>query len=218
MLKAIVTGLVAIVVVHLLGVIGLVGYAAVSGKLSVQRRELYKKVWDGVALVEPDESDEPVDEATEASSEQVTEQLNQARAQKELLTLDIQRHLEDLENMKRSVQAAQNKLVKDRTEYVAAMETFESQLERQNQAAKNEGFLRELDYFSRLKPKLAKEDFMAMSDDDAARFLAAMKPDVATKILNQFRSDAEQEKRQRVMALIETLGVVKTKGNDSNDG
>jgi flagellar motility protein MotE (MotC chaperone) len=207
MIRAIVTGLLVLFGLHCFAVFGLIGYAALTGKLNKDRRELYKKVWSGQDLVQAEESVDAEQQDDQGATAQVAQQLDQAQSGKELLTLDVQRHLENLENMKRSVQAGQAKLLKDRKEYLTAMDVFEQERDRKNRAARSEGFLRELDYFSRLKPKLAKEDFMAMVDAEAARFLSAMKPDVATKILNYFRTDDEQKKRQRVMALIETLGV-----------
>ena len=64
-----------------------------------------------------------------------------------------------------------------------------------------------------MKPKLVKEDFMQMSDTEMVRYISEMKSDVATKVLEQFKTPEEQLKRQGVMKLLETVQVVKLDEN-----
>ena len=54
---------------------------------------------------------------------------------------------------------------------------------------------------------------MKMDDSDVVRYLAAMKSETATNILNQFKTIDEKAKRIRLMKMLEQYGVIESNEN-----
>ena len=207
MTKTIFIVLLVALLLHVLGFVGLLGYGVVTGRFDAEQRAQYLATWRGEKLVPPPE-EETVEEVKESPQEAAT-RIAEAEIGREVLTLEIQRQLERIRNMMAAVESARGNLDKQLAALHADEEKFETRRAEQGKAAREEGFAKQLQMFSRMTAKSVRSDFMKMPDEKVARLLAAMRPDTAKKILNEFKNDQEQQKRLRVMALIETLNVVK---------
>ena len=204
--KVILITLVVILLAHCLALVGLVGYGAATGRLDQAKIDQYLATWRGQELVPPPPEEEETQE--QESPQQAAARIAQAEEQGKILTLEMQRQLELLRDMKFAVEAARAKLQKDLAQLEKNRAGFEEKLAQQQNKARDENFQKALRNYSQMKPKYVKNDFMAMDENDAVRYLAAMKPDTATKVLNYFKTDEEQEKRRRLMKLLEQEGVV----------
>jgi hypothetical protein len=61
---------------------------------------------------------------------------------------------------------------------------------------------------------LVKDDFMSLDEDTVVRYLAAMKPYNATKILEKFSAPAEQTTRVRLIEKLKQHGVIDLDNNN----
>ena len=111
--------------------------------------------------------------------------------------------LERLRTMSLTVAAAQNKVEKERLQLAQLEAEFTQTNQQARDHARAAGFQKALKSYSNMKPKLVKDDFMRMTDAEAVRYLAAMKPDVATAILEKFKTTSEQQTRLRLIRLLE---------------
>lgn len=206
-MKTVLTVLIAALLIHSLALLGLLGYGLATGRFDGEKTGQYLATWRGETLVPPS-AEKIVEEAGE-SPQEAAGRIAEAERDREILTLEIKRQQERVRNMMAALDAARANFDKELKELRTAKERFNERLAQQNDAAREEGFLKQLGFYSNMKPKLVRDDFMKMSDDEVARLLAAMSPDIAKKILNTFKTEQEQDKRLRVIALIEDVSVVK---------
>ena len=203
--KFILTILLTLIIANFLAVTGILGYGTATGRFDPQWRNQYVATWRGEKLVpEPNE----LLVAEEEGAQQASVRIEEREIGKEVLTREMQQEIERLRNMKFTLELARKKLNKELNQLHLEKEAFAQQLAEQENQAQQEGFQKALKGYSEMKSKFVKEDFMKMADEDVVRYISAMKTDTATAILNQFRTPAEQEKRQRVMKLLENHKVV----------
>jgi len=207
MLKILLVTLITVVAIHIMVLLGLLGYGAATGRFDKEKREQYLATWRGDKLV-PYEVEEETEEEKETPQE-AGSRIAEAEIQRELLGRQAKRDIELMRYMQVTVDEARSKLEKDLKKVQTEQVEFESRVAEYNRKAHDEGFLKALKNYSGLKPKYVKDDFMKMNDDDVVRYLAAMKTDTAIGILNQFRTAEEQLKRLRLMKLLEEHGVIK---------
>jgi len=207
MKKNILTILLILLVAYSLTITGILGYGMATGRFSQEMINQYLATWRGDKLVPPPKQEVVVQ--AEESPKESSAKIAAAEVEREILTHELQRRIELLRNMQTTIAAAQGKLDKDIQQHQAQMEEFAAKIAQQQEVARKEGFLKALKNYSSMKPKLVKDDFMQMEDEDAVRYLAAMKSDIATAILNQFKnSKEEQAKRLRIMKLLEEKNVI----------
>jgi flagellar motility protein MotE (MotC chaperone) len=206
MLKTIITVLGVILLVHTLALAGLLGYGLATGRFEADARAQYLATWKGEKLG-PITEEVVVDEAKESPQEAAT-RISEAEVAREVRSLEIQRQMERLRNMRSAVEGAQGNLDKKVSELKVAKDEFENDLLEQNTSARAEGFGKNLEMYSGMKAKDVLKDFMKMPDEKVARYLVAMPPNKVKKILTQFKSAQEQDKRLRVMSLIENLNTL----------
>lgn len=214
-MKTLFAVLIVALVIHALAFVGLLIYGATTNRFDAEKREQYLATWRGEKLVPP----APVDAVEEESEspQEAAARIAETEATREILTLEIDRRFELLRSMRTAVKAAQVSVDKEQGRLDAAKEEDERVRRERNSAERQKAFAKQLDFFSRMKPKLARDHFMNMPETKVARLLAAMRPDTAKKILNSFKTDEEREKLLRVIDLIESLNVAeKTVGQESS--
>ena len=210
--KMILTILLALFLVNCLAVLGVLGYGAATGRFDAEKRALYLATWQGEKLI-PEPEDSGVAEETEAPQESGL-RIAALEEQREMTSREVQRDIQLLRSQQNTLTMERDKLQKDIDELQVKETAFEEKMAEHNQKVQEEGFLKALKNYSQMKPKLVKEDFMQMSDMEMVRYISEMKSDVATKILEQFKTPEEQLKRQDVMKLLETIQVVKLEENE----
>ena len=193
-------------IIHLIGLIGLGVYGLASGRFAPEKREQYLATWKGEKLVPYVE--EVVEEEVEESPRDALARITEKQLNQEVISRELQMQLDLLKNMKETLDEAQNKLQKDKTQFVDKKDEFEDKVKESQEQAKDEGFQKALATYSSMNPKYVKEDFMVMDEKDVVRFLTAMKPGVRTEVLGKFRAPEEQLKRVKLIQMLEENGVV----------
>jgi len=212
MARTIIIVLAILMLVNVLALLGLVGYGAATGRFSQDKMDQYMATWQGEKLVPYVEEEEVV--VTEETPQAAAARIESARIDREELGRNIQLQLQLLKNKQFTLVQARSKLEKDIDGFKVEQEEFQAELDRQNRLAREERFLRVLKNYSGMSPKLVKDDFMQMNEQDVVRYLAAMKSNVATDILSKFKTPQEKAKRVKLLKLLEKHKVIQvTKAN-----
>ena len=211
--KAVMKILMLILMICGLAAVGLAGYGLATGRFETEKRQQYFATWRGEKLVPP--AAEVEQDLDDDKAKQASEKIAATEIKQEIMTREIQRDIELARYMQTAIAGAQKKLSSDVELLQKNQSAFNQKLDEYNQQAQQEGFQKALKNYSLMKPKSAKADFMKMNDDRVVAFLAQMKPDVATGILEQFRTPEEQDKRLRVMEMLEQQRTVKLTNQDN---
>jgi hypothetical protein len=114
----------------------------------------------------------------------------------------LDRRQRELVDLQRQVDLAQQQLTKDR----AALEAEKKALAaREDETAKlqaDKGFQDSLELYKTMMPKQVKEIFMKLDDAAVERYLTAMEPRTAGKIIKEFKTPAEIQRVQTVLEKI----------------
>ena len=197
-----------------MALVGILGYGAATGRLDRDKMEQYLATWRGEKLVPP-----PIEEIVEVEDESPQEasaRILSDQIEREVLNREMQLYAQLLRDKEVSIAATQAKLEKDLKKLQAKNSEFNDRVIQHNKMAQEEGFQKALKSYSLMNPKLVKEDFMKMDDADVIRYLAEMKPDNATAILEKFKTPDEQIKRCRMMKLLELYGKIDPKKNNDS--
>ena len=112
---------------------------------------------------------------------------------------ELDRRQRELGDLQRQVDLANATLGRDR----AALEAEKKAVaEREQLAAKlagDKGFQDSLELYKSLPAKQVKQAFMTMDDETVRRYLQAMEPRGAAKIVREFKTPDEQQRVQRVI-------------------
>jgi len=201
-----------ILLTHALAFLGFLGYGALTGRFASQQRGQYLATWQGEKLG-PYKEPESVKEE-KPTPQAAADKIASDRENREKLGLKLEQQLQMIKDNRFTVDQARAKLQKDIVQFQQQKQQFDLQLQKQNELALEEGFLKALKNYSGMSPKLVKADFMQMNDRDVVRYLAAMKSNVAIDILSKFKTPAEQARRVEIMRLLEKYNVVETSRAD----
>lgn len=211
--------LISLLLIHFFALLGFLGYGAATGRFDSEKRAQYLATWRGETLVVPTEEVETV--KPEEAPQQASDRIEAKEAEKEILTRQVERELELLRNMRFTLDVFQRKLDQQKLEQEKKEEAFAASLEAERLKMESEGFRKALKDYSSMKPKYVKNDLMKMEETEAVRYLSAMKPDVATRVLNQFKTADEQEKRLRLLNQLKDQNVAvlenRSGGRTSNE-
>jgi flagellar motility protein MotE (MotC chaperone) len=112
---------------------------------------------------------------------------------------ELDRRQRELGDLQRQVDMANSTLARDR----AALEAEKKQVaDREQLAAKlaaDQGFQDSLELYKTMPPKQVKQSFMSMDDETVKRYLQAMEPRGAAKIVKEFKTPDELARIQRVI-------------------
>ena len=193
-------------IIHLIGLIGVGVYGLASGRFAPEKRQQYLATWKGEKLVPYVE--EVVEEEVEESPRDASARIIEQQLSQEIVSRELQLQLDLLKNMKDTLDEAQGKLLKDKTQFIDKKDEFEDKVKESQDKAKEEGFKKALITYSTMNPKYVKDDFMVMDEMEVVRFLTAMKPGVRTEVLSKFRNPNEQMKRVELIEMLKGNGVV----------
>ena len=194
--------IIAVIAVHIIVLLGALGYGWATERFDDEKLEQYVATWQGVELVEKPEVTEQ--QETEETPTDAIASIVEMEIKSETLRRNLFRQLEVLQNMKMTVEMAREKLTKESGDLQAQKNEFFAAVEQYENRVLEAGFQKVLKNYSLLKPKLVKNDFMQLEEEQVVRYLTAMKSDTATKILNTFKTPEEEAKRQRILRLMET--------------
>src|SRR4051812_2543759 len=111
----------------------------------------------------------------------------------------LDRRTREVEYLQTRVAAEQKKLAEASTALTADRRQLEDQKQQATQAAGDKGFDDSLKLYSAMPPKQVKGVFMGLPEDAVVRFLQAMPPRTATKIVKEFKTPDETARINRVL-------------------
>jgi len=112
---------------------------------------------------------------------------------------ELDRKTKELEALKTSVDAARTELAVERSTFNTTQEAFKKQQQEAAQLASDKGFADALGLYTSMPAKQAKEMFANLDDATMQRYLQAMEPRTATKIIKEFKTPDEIKRIQRVL-------------------
>ena len=197
--------------VNFLAVAGGVAYLYKDGRLDKQRIDAIKLILYPPPTPTPPATTQPA----EAAKAEPVLQLGELLAQKSGLSTaeqlefiqqtfdtrmaELDRRQRELADLQRQVDMANAALARDR----AALDAGRKQLADREQLAAtlaaDKGFQDSLKLYESMPAKQVKQLFMTMDDEPVTRYLQAMEPRGATKIVREFKAPDEAQRIQRVL-------------------
>jgi len=187
-----------------------VGYLYNDGRLDRKRIDAIKAVLYPPPATQPAAS-QPADESRpepvlklgelleQKSGLTVSEQLSFLQQTFDARMAELDRRQRELADLQRQVDMANSTLARDRT----ALEEEKKQLtEREQLAARlagDKGFQDSLKLYQSMPARQVKQAFMTMDDETVRRYLQAMEPRRAAKIVKEFKAPDEMQRIQRVI-------------------
>lgn len=195
--------LMAITVVLVVG--GLVIYLLASGRLDAGSANLIAAALRGEKLV----PEQAAVTTTAPATTQPADKLDLDKPMLDLASTEIrsavlEQQLRVVKNELARLKDGQLTLIQDREALAEQVRQFEQQVALRQKADKDEGFNQALAMYTKMKPKQAKEDFMKLGVEVVVRYLMNMPKRNQVKILQEFKSPQEQDRRREITERIRT--------------
>jgi flagellar motility protein MotE (MotC chaperone) len=114
----------------------------------------------------------------------------------------LDRRTEELKALHDLVKLGESRLAADRDAFEHELAALRKREQEADRLAKDKGFQDSLELYGTMKPKQVKDVFAGLPDDVVVRYLRAMDPGQAGKIIKEFKTPAEV---QRVKGLLEQV-------------
>ncbi len=118
----------------------------------------------------------------------------------------LDRKQRELADLQRQVDLAKEQMIRDRAKLDQDQKELVSREQQQTKLATDKGFQDSLLLYTTMQPKQVKTIFMTLTDDVVQRYLQAMEPRTASKIIKEFKSQEEVDRIQRVLEKIRQAG------------
>jgi flagellar motility protein MotE (MotC chaperone) len=105
----------------------------------------------------------------------------------------------EIEHLHVLVRNAQSKLTEERELFEGQRAALEAREQGATRLAADKGFQDSLKLYGTMRPKQVKDVFATLADDVVVRYLRAMEPRDASKIIKEFKSPAELERLKLLM-------------------
>ena len=196
--------------VNFLAVAAGVAYLYKDGRLSRERVDAIRKVLypppaPPAAATQPAEEkkDEPALRLAELlehkSGLSTAEQLEFIQQTFDARMAELDRRQRELADLQRQVDMANTALARDRTALDAEKKQLADREQLAATLAADKGFQDSLALYQSMPAKQVKQVFMSMDDETVTRYLQAMEPRGATKIVREFKAADEVQRIQRVL-------------------
>lgn len=114
----------------------------------------------------------------------------------------LDRRQRELVDLQRQVDLAQQALTKDRAAFETEKKALAAREEETALLQADKGFQDSLELYKSMQPKQVKEIFMKLDDSAVERYLTAMEPRAAGKIIKEFKTPDEIQRVQTVLERI----------------
>jgi hypothetical protein len=192
-------------------VAGGVGWLFQSGKLDREKVKVIREIVFAhpveavadAATTQADATTQPALKLEELLAKQAgmsaTEQVAFIQRTFDTRMLQLDRRNRELLDLQRTVDQAKEKLVRDRE--VLDVERTKVQVEQQaaTRLQEDKGFQDTLALYTSMPAKEVKGIFKDLNDDTVMRYLQAMQPKMAAKIVKEFKTAEEQKKIKQVL-------------------
>ena len=112
---------------------------------------------------------------------------------------ELDRRQRELADLQHQVDMANQSLARDRTALDAEKKKLAEREQLAATLAADKGFQDSLKLYQAMPAKQVKQVFLSMNDEMVSRYLQAMEPRGATKIVREFKTPDEQQRIQRVL-------------------
>jgi hypothetical protein len=208
-MKKILSLIAGVLALNFLAVAGGVGYLFKSGHLDKSRITAIKEILfppppaavtvagTEVPATQPSmQLDELLKKAAGRSAEEQVEFI-QRSFDSRIAELDLrQRQLNDQQHQ---IDFGRQRLIADRTALDAEKKQLKAAEDQAALQASDQGFQDTLQLYSNMPSKQVKSIFMTLSDETMMRYLEAMPPKSAAKIIKEFKSPDETDRIQKVL-------------------
>lgn len=202
--------------VNFLAVVGAVAYLYASGHLDPTRVKAIRALLYPPPAAQAPAATQPAAEAgrrtgagepvlrlgellEQKSGLSTSEQLSYLQQTFDARMAELDRRQRELIDLQRQVDMANTTLARDRT----ALEAEKKQLaEREQLAAKlanDQGFQDSLELYKSMPARQVKQVFLSMDDETVKRYLQAMEPRGAAKIIREFKAPDELQRMQKIL-------------------
>ncbi len=196
--------------VNFLAVAGGVGWLYSSGHLDRERIAAIKEivfpkpvdmpttqpVADGATTRPVSPLDSLLAKYTGFPSEQ---KLEQAQHAFDAQMAQLERRQEELAGQQLTIEQARQQLLNDRQKLADELQTLSARQDEAAKLADDKGFQDSLTLYQSMPGKQAKAVFMGLDDATVIRYLQAMPPRGASRIIKEFKSPEEISRMQRLM-------------------
>jgi hypothetical protein len=221
--------LVLTLAVNFLAVAGGAAYLYKDGRLDAKRVEairlvLYPPPAPPAATTQPvaEKGAEPVlrlGELLEQKSGLTTgEQLEYIQHTFDARMAEMDRRQRELADLQRQVDMANQSLARDRTALDAEKKRLADREQLAATLAADKGFQDSLKLYQAMPARQVKQVFLSMDDEAVSRYLQAMEPRGATKIVREFKTPDEQQRIQRVLDRMRGSGASASAGAGASAG
>jgi hypothetical protein len=116
--------------------------------------------------------------------------------------VQLDRRQREMADLQRQVELAQQQLARDRQVLERERQTLEQQQQETARLAADRGFQDSLDRYNVMPARQVKSIFMDLEDEAVMRYLQAMQPRSAARIMREFKSQDELRKIQAVLEMM----------------
>ena len=204
--------LVLTLAVNFLALAGCIGWLYSSGRLDRERVAKMREILFPPAAppeapstqpAAPDPTTQPVLKLEELLAKQTNrtagQQVEFIRATFDAQMAQLERRARELSDLKAQVDLASAKLASDRADLEADRKRLTDSQQQARKLATDQGFQDSLALYTTMPPRQVKTVFLTLDDDVVTRYLEAMPPRSASKIVKEFKSPEEIERIQRIL-------------------
>jgi hypothetical protein len=187
---------------------GGVGWLYRSGHLDRERIADVKKLLfppppEAAPTTQPDPTTQPAlrldDLLVRASGRSAGEQVEFIQQTFDAQAAQLDRRERELADLQRQVDLAKQQMAHDRAKLAQDQQDLASRQTQESKLATDKGFQDSLQLYNSMPAKQVKQVFMTLGDDVVQRYLEAMEPRTAAKIIREFKAPEEVERIQRVL-------------------
>jgi hypothetical protein len=189
-------------IANLVCIIGLVVFLAATGRLDAERVDQIAAVLRGEPPVPAAPTTQPTTQPVEAESAET--RLARAREETDLAFRALERKRREVADRHRLAEALMMDVVRRQETLSADRSAFQEQQRKIEEQRLQEGFVKELDLLTSVKPKIRKDMLAAKSDADAVKLMMEMDERAGKQVIEACKTPEERAWISRILHLIQT--------------
>jgi hypothetical protein len=212
-LKKLAQVIVLVLALNFLAAAGGVGWLVRTGHLDRARLLEVKKLLFPPPPVENAPTTQPADPTTQptlrldellakASGRTAAEQVEFIQQTFDAQVAQLDRRERELADLQRQVDLAKQQMERDRRKLDADQKDLAVRQSTEKTLASDKGFQDALSLYTTMPPRQVKQVFMTLGDEVVQRYIEAMEPRTASKIIKEFKTPDEVDRIQRVLEKI----------------
>lgn len=208
-MKTALTVITILVFLHVLALIGVVGWLGASDRLSEQRAMAVVELFKPTVEEEQAQNTLAADLAAQAQAQadrqaridrsvgmgSAADQIDAEQKRNELMLRKIERSRRELEDLQRNLELARQAMDHKREEMIATKQDLDARLAQIERQLNDEGFKKAIEMYEQLPAKQVKAMFEELIGrgqmDQVVAYMEAMDPRKAGKVLAEFKNDVE---------------------------